>query len=161
MRTSIGGTATLYIFIIFFILIAFILTGTVIYYKGYKINSQIANSLEKYEGYNSYSAADMDRVFKNLGYRVKKNNQFCVKSASSGEKSACLENNGDYEFELTCTRSDKNKSDQYEGGNYYITYKVKTYIFIDLPFNVSLKIPVTTKTNPIYQFTDYENGLGC
>ena len=71
MRTSIGGTAVMYIFIVFFILMAFLLTGTVIYYKGYKINSQLANSLEKFEGYNSFSAEDMDRVFKNFGYRTK------------------------------------------------------------------------------------------
>ena len=75
MRTSLGGTAIMYIFIVFFILMSFLLTGTVIYYKGFKINSQIANSLEKFEGYNQYSAEDMDRVFNNLGYRLQSNSK--------------------------------------------------------------------------------------
>lgn len=153
MRTSLGGTAIMYIFIIFFILMAFILTGTVIYYKGYKINSQIANSLEKFEGYNQFSAEDMDRVFKNLGYRYK-NNSKCL----NGTDNSCLAENGKHEFSLTCSRTEKNKGDNYVGNNYYITYKIKTYIYIDLPLNISMKIPITSRTNPIYQFTDYENG---
>ncbi len=153
MRTSIGGTAIMYIFIVFFILMAFLLTGTVIYYKGYKINSQIANSLEKFEGYNQFSAEDIDRVFKNLGYRYK-NNSKCL----NGTDGSCLAENGKHEFSLTCSRTEKNKGDNYVGNNYYITYKIKTYIYIDLPLNISMKIPITSRTNPIYQFTDYENG---
>lgn len=153
MRTSLGGTAIMYIFIVFFILMAFLLTGTVIYYKGYKINSQIANSLEKFEGYNQYSATDMDRVFKNLGYRLKSNDK-CL----NGETGSCLGENSKYNFSLTCSRSNKNQGSNWVGGNYYITYKIKTYIYIDLPLNINLKIPITSKTNPIYQFTDYENG---
>ena len=153
MRTSIGGTAIMYIFIVFFILMAFLLTGKVIYYKGYKINSQIANSLEKFEGYNQYSAKDMDRVFNNLGYRIKSNSK-CL----NGVDGSCLAENNKYNFSLTCSRSDKNQGDNYVGQNYYITYKIKTYIYIDLPLNITLKIPITSKTNPIYQFTGYENG---
>ena len=153
MRTSLGGTAIMYIFIVFFILMAFLLTGTVIYYKGFKINSQIANSLEKFEGYNDYSAEDMDRVFKNLGYRYKNNNK-CL----NGEDGSCLKENGKHEFSLTCSQIKKNENNSYVGNNYYITYKIKTYIYIDLPLNISMKIPITSKTNPIYQFTDYENG---
>ena len=132
---------------------AFLLTGTVIYYKGYKINSQLANSLEKFEGYNQFSAEDMDRVFKNLGYRTKLNTK-CL----NNEDGSCLAENSKHEFSLTCSRSKKNEGDNYVGGNYYITYKIKTYIYIDLPFNISMKIPIISKTNPIYQFTDYENG---
>lgn len=153
MRTSLGGTAIMYIFIVFFILMAFLLTGTVIYYKGYKINSQIANSLEKFEGYNEYSAEDMDRVFKNLGYRNQANSK-CL----NGIDGTCLAENGNYNFSLTCSRSNKNQGDNYVGNHYYITYKIKTYIYIDLPLNITLKIPITSKTNPIYQFTNYENG---
>ncbi len=153
MRASVGGISLMSIFIVFFILMAFLLTGTVIYYKGYKINSQIANSLEKFEGYNQYSAEDMDRIFSSFGYRLKSNDK-CLNNVTS----SCLAENSKHEFSLTCSRSKKNEGDNYVGGNYYITYKIKTYIYIDLPFNISMKIPITSKTNPIYQFTDYENG---
>lgn len=153
MRTSLGGTAIMYIFIVFFILMAFLLTGTVIYYKGYKINSQIANSLEKFEGYNQYSAEDIDRIFSNLGYRTKSNSK-CLNNIDG----SCLSENGKYDFSLTCSRTEKKADDDWKGNNYYITYKIKTYIYIDLPLNISMKIPITSRTNPIYQFTDYENG---
>ena len=113
----------------------------------------MANSLEKFEGYNSFSAEDMDRVFKNLGYRYK-NNSKCL----NNEDGSCLGENSKHEFSLTCSHSKKNEDENYVGGNYYITYKIKTYIYIDLPLNISMKIPITSKTNPIYQFTNYENG---
>ena len=38
MRASIGGVSLVNIFIVFFIIVAFLLTGTVMYYKGYKVN---------------------------------------------------------------------------------------------------------------------------
>ena len=151
MRTSLGGTYLIYIFIVFFILISFILTGTVIYYKGFKINSQLANALEKYEGYNTYSAAEMDKVFKNLGYKLK-NNDKCL----NNETASCLGKNNMYDFSMTCSHNVKKNGVVNEN---YITYKIKTYIYINLPFNISMKIPVTSKTKPIYQFTDYENGV--
>lgn len=161
MREAIGGWSLMNIFIVFFIIVSFILIGTVIYYKGYKINSQIINSLEIYEGYNSLSASAIDRTLKNLGYRQGGTDNICGKSANSGEPLTCLGDNAKYEFSLTCSTSSKNKGDNFVGNNYYITYHVKTYIYINLPFGLSMKIPVSTKSNPIYQFTGYENGLGC
>ena len=158
MRDSIGGLSIMSIFIFFFIMVTFFLVGTIVYYKGYKINSQLINSLEKFEGYNQYSAADMDRVFNSLGYRASGDDTVCGKGAN-GDVIACESDNAKYEFELVCSTTKKNSNEQMTGMNYYITYKVKTYIYIDLPFNTSLKLPVTTKTNPIYQFTGNENGV--
>ena len=160
MRESIGGISLMSIFIFFFIMVTFFLVGTILYYKGYKINSQIINSLEKYEGYNSYSAEDIDRVLSTIGYRATSNNLYCGKSAS-GENVECLGENGRFDMKLSCSRTTKNKGKNLVGNNYYITYKVKTYVYIDLPMGLSFKIPVTAKSNPIYQFTGYENGLGC
>lgn len=161
MREAVGGWSLMNIFIVFFVIISFILIGTVIYYKGYKINSQIINSLEKYEGYNSLSASEIDHTLTNLGYRQAGKDNICGKSAHTGEPLPCLGENSKYEFNLTCSVSNKNKGDNFVGNNYYITYHVKTYIYINLPFGLSMKIPVSTKSNPIYQFTGYENGLGC
>ena len=160
MRESIGGISLMSIFIFFFIMITFFLTGTILYYKGYKINSQLINSLEKYEGYNIHSAEDIDRILSTIGYRNTGNNVSCGKS-SGGESVACLGENSRYEMELSCSRVNKNSGSNMVGPNYYITYKAKTYIYIDLPLGMSFKIPVTAKSNPIYQFTGYNNGLGC
>lgn len=156
MRASIGGVSLVNIFIVFFIIVAFLLTGTVMYYKGYKVNSRIIDALEKYEGYNEYSAKEIDRLLTSYGYRTGKHNTSCGSVD-------CLENNGQFDFKVSCS------SDAKAGGNYsdsvnvrYIKYKVTSYIFIDLPLGLgTIKLPVTTRTNPIYQFTGYENGLGC
>lgn len=156
MRASIGGVSLINIFIVFFIIVIFLLTGTVMYYKGYKVNSKIIDALEKYEGYNEYSAAEINRLLTSYGYRAGSNNTFCGKIE-------CLEGNGQFDFKLTCS------SDAKIGGNYsdavnkrYIKYTVTSYIYIDLPLGLgTIKLPVTTRTNPIYQFTGYENGMGC
>ena len=161
MRDAVGGLSLMNIFIVFFIIVSFILIGTVIYYKGYKINSQIINSLEIYEGYNSFSATAIDHTLTNLGYRQGGTDNICGKSANSEEPLVCLGDNAKYEFSLTCSVTDKNAGNSFEGPNYYITYHVKTYIYINLPFGLALKIPVSTNSNPIYQFSGYENGLGC
>lgn len=157
MRESIGGISLMSIFIFFFIMVTFFLTGTILYYKGYKVNSQIINSLEKYEGYNYYSASDIDRVLETIGYRKKQN----LNCGTKNNPIDCLENNSDFDFSLSCSIVNKNKGKSMVGSNYYITYKVTTYIYIDLPMGMSFKIPVTAKSNPIYQFTGYNNGLGC
>lgn len=156
MRASIGGVSLVNIFIVFFIIVIFLLTGTVMYYKGYKVNSRIIDALEKYEGYNEYSATEIDRLLTSYGYRAGSNKTSCGTVE-------CLEENGQFDFKVSCS------VDKKTGGNYssevnarYIKYTVTSYIYIDLPLGLgTIKLPVTTRTNPIYQFTGYENGLGC
>lgn len=155
MRASVGGVSLLNIFIVFFLLVVFLLTGTVMYYKGYKVNSKIIESLEKYEGYNGDSAKDIDRVLSSLGYRKSSNNR-CL------SQGFCR--NPNYDFKLTCSidaKADANNSETINGR--YIRYEVTTYIFIDLPLGVgTIKLPVKTRTNPIFQFTGhYNNAEGC
>lgn len=160
MRASIGGISLMSIFIVFFIIIAFLLTGTVMYYKGYKVNSRIIHALEMYEGYNEYSAAEIDRVLTSYGYRQAGKTGICGKS-SDGDAILCLGDDSKFEYKLTCSYDQKNHGSGYYK-NRYISYKVTSYIYIDLPMNAgTIKIPVTTRTNPIYQFTYYENGIGC
>ena len=107
MRDSIGGLSIMNIFIFFFIIVTFFLVGAIVYYKGFKINSQLINSLEKFEGYNEYSARDFDRILNNLGYRVTGGNTICGKTAD-GSALSCLGDNGRYEIELTCSTTKKN-----------------------------------------------------
>lgn len=162
MRDSIGGITLMSIFIFFFIMVTFFLTGTILYYKGYKINSQIINSLEKFEGYNEFSADDIDRTFKNMGYRQVTNaDNNC---GTSENPITCLGNNASYDFTISCkVATDQNA---FNSGkrmqNKHVVYTVTSYIDIDLPLNFKLKIPISTKSNPIYLFSGYENnGMGC
>lgn len=160
MRASIGGVSLVNIFIVFFIIVGFLLTGTVLYYKGYKVNSKIINALEIYEGYNEYSAAEINRVLSSYGYRAAGKDGVCGVSVN-GEDILCEGEDSKFDFSISCNYDKKRHGDSYFSER-YISYNVTSYIYIDLPLGLpSLKLPVTTRSNPIYQFTDYENGMGC
>lgn len=161
MREALGGISLMSIFIFFFIMVTFFLVGAILYYKGFKINSQIINSLEKYEGYNAMAGTEIDRTLENLGYRREGRDDICGK-AVDGTGIVCQGNNSVYDFDLSCETTFVNRNEEsVYGQNKYIVYKVKSYVYIQLPMNLRLRIPITTKSKPIYQFKGYENGLGC
>ena len=160
MRASVGGWSLLNIFIVFFIILAFLLTAVVLYYKGYKVNSAIAKALETYEGYNEESAKEINRVLTSIGYR-KGNNRYCVSGHGELEGTPCLAGDVQFNYNLTCSLDRRNHGVETVAFN-YVSYKITTYIYIDLPMGFgSIKLPVTSRTKPIYRFTDSENALGC
>ena len=60
MRESIG-TVTLLNFVIVFIFVVFaFLMGTFSYYKAYKVNNYMVAAIEKYEGFNELSHAEIE-----------------------------------------------------------------------------------------------------
>ena len=60
MRESIGTSFMLNFIVLFIFLVFAFLAGTFSYYKAYRVNNYIVNSLEIYEGYNEYSKDQMD-----------------------------------------------------------------------------------------------------
>ena len=69
MKETIASTY-LYTIIIIFLLIVFGFAGGLItYQKAYKVNSKIANAIEKAEGYNDISITEINRVLGTMGYR--------------------------------------------------------------------------------------------
>ena len=147
MREGIGSIS-LYNIIIIFIAVTFaLLAATMSYSKAFKVNSNIINALEIYEGYNDLSAKEIDRILLTLGYRKENNN--------CGDKYNILinrENNADFNF---CLNLEREKTKNYNGR--YFTYKVTSYMYFDLPIIGDVfKIPVTTKTSRIFCF-DYND----
>lgn len=145
MREGIGSIS-LYNIIIIFIAVTFaLLAATMSYSKAFKVNSNIINALEIYEGYNDLSAAEIDRILLTLGYRKENNN--------CGDKYNTLVdkgNNADFNF---CLNLERENTKNYNGR--YFTYKVTSYMYFDLPIvGDAFKVPVTTKTSRIFCF-DY------
>ena len=65
------GHTFLYNLIIFFIIVIFaFISGTLSYYKAFKVNNKIIYAIEKYEGYNKLSKEEIDRILGNLGYSL-------------------------------------------------------------------------------------------
>lgn len=137
MRESIGSTF-LYNIIIVFILVVFAFIGSALtYYKAFKVNSVIIDSVEKFEGVNNYSKDEISSRLSTLGYTMR-------------DGYNCRERNG---------TNPESLNDQYhkycvyikENENKYIVYEVVTYITFDLPLiGESFSIPVVARTKGIY-----------
>ena len=136
MRESFGSVF-LYNIIIIFILITFaFLSGTLSYTKAFKANSRIIHALEKFEGYNELSNAEINNVLGNLGYQrgsiscPKQEGQVAI-SKMDNKFRYCI-----YKFE--------------NGNKDY--YGVLTYLFFEFPIVGNFKVPLYTKTEKIYRF---------
>lgn len=150
MRESIGS-ATLYNIIIVFIVVTFaVLAGTMSYSKAFKVNNRIINAIEKYEGYNEKSAAEIDEQLLSIGYEINTGTNDCT----NVRKGVALYNNSErnynpnYEFCIY-----KNGVDTSEWKGRYFEYGVISYIYIDFPFlGDFVRIPVYGKTRKIFEF---------
>lgn len=143
------GHTFLYNIIIVFIVIAFaFLSGTLSYYKAFKVNNKIIYSIEKFEGYNRLSKAEIERNLGTLGYKVREPNFSCPDP--DGYKGMTLITvTGETEQYQYCIYL---QSDPIRHNEYY-NIGVLTYMNLDLPVVNRINIPVFTRTNQIYKFT--------
>lgn len=140
MKQGVGYSVTINIMAIFIVVTFAFLVTSLNYYKAYKINNAISDSIEKYEGYNNFSITEIDTKLSSLGYI--KNNAGCKGSdlvkteGSSFKNSYCV-----YET--------------YDATNKYTRYEVVTYINFNIPvINKTLNLPVKTRTETIYYLGD-------
>lgn len=137
------GHTFLYNLIIFFIIVIFaFISGTLSYYKAFKVNNKIIYAIEKYEGYNKLSKEEIDRILGNLGYSLEDAN--CKENYKKMYLINSVGENYDYCVYIENERPAKNT---------YFYYGVLTYMKLDLPIINVLNIPVFTRTNKIYKFT--------
>lgn len=147
MKQSIGLTYTLNFIIVFIVITFAFLFGIMSYYKAFKVNSRVSNAIENHEGYNSLSVAEIDNVLGTLGYvrgatncpsrKYKGKEYTSVASAKDLDYALCI-----YEYPV-----DPNTG--------YFRYGVVTYIHLDIPvIEKTLKLPVYSETEKIYQFNE-------
>ena len=143
MKETIASTY-LYTIIIIFLLIVFGFAGGLItYQKAYKVNSKIANAIEKAEGYNDISITEINRVLGTMGYRGN-DNKVCPER-NDGTLITDSSYIPSYKYCVYQTKV-ASKSDPYD------QYFIVSYIFIDLPIVDEFKISVKSKTTEIYHF---------
>ena len=139
MKQSIGLTYTLNFIIVFIVITFAFLFGIMSYYKAFKVNSRISNAIENHEGYNLLSKKEIDNDLTSLGYR-------------SGAET-CPVRNGiqsitDNNFAICVYEYPKDASTG------YFRYGIVTYIYLDVPIiGQTLKLPVYTETEKIYEFS--------
>lgn len=146
MSGSIGHTFLYNIVILFIIIVFAFISGILSYYKAFKVNNRIIHAIEKFEGYNDLSKTEIDYTLGNLGYSVEDAN--CKAEYKNMYLIDSLNENYRY-----CIYIDNLNP---ESGTYY-TYGVLTYMNLDLPIINILNIPVFTRTNRIYKFTNDES----
>lgn len=152
MREGIGSVVMYNIIIVFIVLTFGFLSATLAYSKAFKVNGRIANSLEKFEGYNNLSAEEINSTLTSIGYRMEANSDFsnCPKKKHNGHTyepiARAINKNHKYcLYEYT-------QGDDYHNG--YFTYGIVTYIFMDIPvIGGTFSIPVSSETESIFKFS--------
>lgn len=156
MKESVGYTVTLNIAITFIIIVFAFLSAVLMYYKSYKVSNIVTNSIEKYEGFNNFSNAEINTKLGSIGYTAL--NATCPetkddRAALGGECSFVAPIEGVEYPRGTCIYLCTDKDDD----SYYY-YKIRTNMTINVPIiNNILNIPVYSNTNKMY---DYRLNLG-
>lgn len=155
MREGIGSVF-LYNIIIIFIVITFgFLSASLSYMKAFKVNGKIANSLEKYEGFNSFSNAEITETLNTIGYRFGEAD--CRVRRHNGNEYTAVNNqlNSGANIIHDYCIYEYTKGNDYKNG--YFTYGIVTYIYVDIPVLGGLfKIPVYSETESIFKFSPDE-----
>lgn len=139
MKESISSTFLYNIIIIFIVIVFAILAATLTYYKAFKVNTRIINSIEKFEGYNDLAISEINNTLTTVGYMTKENHK-CPDEKNDGILQP-EDNNFRY-----CVY-------YFSDGDRNYSYGVITYITIDIPVvNLFLQIPIYTKSNLIFKF---------
>ena len=142
MKESLGSTFLYNIIIVFLAIIFAILAATLTYYKAYKVNTRIINSIEKYEGYNALSIQEINNTLTSIGY-MNKDDHKCPNTKNG----AALATPESKQFRYCVYYHQKDKDDR------HYSYGVMTYITLDIPIvSTFLQIPIYTRTNRIYRF---------
>lgn len=136
MKQGVGFSVIINIIAIFIVVTFAFLVATLNYYKAYKVNNAISNSIEKYEGYNDLAKTEINEKLTGLGY-------------VNGSIKCKNGNLNDTKFSYCIYDQDINE----KTGKF--KYKIVTYLNFNIPIiNTTLNLPVKTTTEPIYYFSD-------
>lgn len=134
MKQGVGFSVTINIIAIFIVVTFAFLVASLNYYKAYKVNNAIADSIEKYEGFNDLAKKEIEQKLIGLGY-------------VNGGGSCSSENLNDSNFSY-CVYAETTTNGK-------LKYKIVTFLNFNIPIiNQTMNLPVKTYTKPIYQFSN-------
>ena len=157
MREGIGSVFLYNIIILFIIIVFGLLSATISYYKAFKVNERLLYSLDKFEGYNRFSKEEMEDFLVSIGYTYNPDGQNeCPEEKDGGI--LIRANNTSYLYCVYYHSDDRGsqEKDELNGDRepIYYNYAVTSYIYADLPIVGAFKLPVYTKGERIYNFSD-------
>ena len=161
MREGIGSTFLYNIIIIFVIIAIGLLSATISYYKAFKVNERLLYSIDKFEGYNSFSKKEMENYLANIGYTYEANGQSQCASTKGGDGPLVTSVSSKYLYCVYYHTDDRgnNEKNRVNGDKepIYYNYSLVTYIYVNLPIVGKFKVPVYTKGERIYNFSDHQS----
>lgn len=184
MRESISYTFLLNIVIVFVFTCFAIIMGVLSYYKAFRANTIISETIEKYEGYNCVSAEEIKRKLDDIGYNTPFNvncngkGDYCMTDTAqnyavvSYNLDILEENKGAniiFKDSDAYKYTDKKSAEKFkvmnstykcdENGcttNKHYQYGIYTYMYVELPVVSGLiRIPFFSKTSTMYEFRDF------
>jgi len=169
MKASIAHTFVYNLIIIYILIVFGLLAATLNYYEAFKVNNMAIASIEKYEGYNDLSRAEISNILDTIGYFRSSNFNMSSCPEKKGAVVAATDDDDqipymlcvyEYSDDSINISSTTGKVVRKEREGSYYNYSVVSYIYVDLPLIKSFSIPVHTKAERIYKFTrtDDEGG---
>ncbi len=159
MKESIGSVFLYNIIFVFIIIVFGLITATLSYYKAFKVNKAILGYISRYSGYNTKSETAIKNYLESVGYTT--DGTKCSDNEKAGGVLVNKNNNGYYYCVYyhndETGKNEKNGNESKtnaDGQPIYYAYGVTTFIYIDLPIAGNFKIPVYTKGERIYNFSD-------
>lgn len=160
MRESIGSVFLYNIIILFIIIVFGLLSATISYYKAFKVNERLLYSLDKFEGYNQFSKEEMENFLSSIGYTYNPDGQKECPSEKNGG-TLIRSNSSKYLYCVYYHSDDRGNNEKKElNGDkepIYYNYSLTSYIYADLPIVGQFKLPIYTKGERIYNFTDHQS----
>lgn len=147
MRESIGQTFVYNMIIVFIVIVFGILAAAMSYYKAFKVNNRIISSIEKFEGYNELARDEIQNTLATIGYTVDEGKSCPDRSGVSALS------NGNMPYSI-CVYYYPNDTSKDEHDNIYYNYSVVSYIYVDIPILDNFRLPVHTKAERIYRFSN-------
>lgn len=182
MKESISYSFLLNIIILFITVCAAIIMGIFSYYKAFRANSIITETIEKYEGYNCLAKEEIARKLGGIGY----NTPFNVTCNNDGNCETDNAENGNYKVVSYNLDFDEGTLLEYKEGetiktsaarlaydepmnssyvcfegkgcttNKHYQYGVYTYMYVELPVVSNLiRLSFFSKTKPMYEFRNF------
>lgn len=140
MKQGIGFSVTINIIAIFIVVTFAFLVASLNYYKAYRVNNAISDSIEKYEGYNDLAKAEIASKLTSLGY--------------VNGRSKCPDHNGKQQLNDQLDRYSYCVYEEEIDESGMFKYYIVTYLNFNIPVvNQTLNIPVKTYTEGIYYFS--------
>ena len=169
MKESISYSFLLNIVILFIFVCFAIIMGTMSYYKAFRANSIISETIEKYEGYNCASKEEIAKKLNTISYKApfnvscNANDGKCQADNENGYK--VISYNLDFDDLRTNSRllyNDIMDSSYICDGNNgcatnkHYQYGIYTYMYIEFPvISQLMKLSFFSKTSVMYEFRNF------